>query len=98
MVELKAVETVLDVHKAQAINYLEAYGISDGLLLNFGGRRLEFNRLYNKKNVQRPSSHPVHPENPVNRVQNGKKANNKTKKYLTGGRTSDADTGQCCTD
>ncbi len=48
MVELKAVEKIQDVHKAQAINYLEAYGIADGLLMNFGGRRLEFKRLYNK--------------------------------------------------
>ena len=34
MVELKAVEKIQDVHKAQAINYLEA----DGLLMNFGRR------------------------------------------------------------
>ena len=62
MVELKAVEKIQDVHKAQAINYLEAYGIADGLFMNFGGRRLEFKRLYNKEIVQRPSSHPVHPD------------------------------------
>ena len=61
MVELKAVEKIQDVHKAQAINYLEAYGIADGLLMNFGGRRLEFKRLYNKE-IVRPSSHPVHPD------------------------------------
>ncbi len=60
MVELKAVEKLQDAHKAQAINYLEAYGISDGLLMNFGGRSLEFKRLYNKKLVGTPSSNPVH--------------------------------------
>lgn len=54
MVELKAVEKLADVHKAQAINYLEAYGIADGLLINFGGMSLEFKRVYNKKLV-----HPV---------------------------------------
>ena len=48
MVELKAVSKLEDIHKAQAINYLEAYGLADGLLINFGGRSLEFNRVYNK--------------------------------------------------
>lgn len=52
MLELKAVEKIEDVHKAQAINYLEAYNISDGLLINFGGLCLEFKRLYNKKLVK----------------------------------------------
>jgi len=49
MVELKAIEFLLDAHKAQAINYLEAYNIADGLLINFGGSSLEFKRIYNKK-------------------------------------------------
>jgi GxxExxY protein len=48
MVELKAVETILDAHKAQAINYCEAYFVKHGLLINFGGTRLEFKRVYNK--------------------------------------------------
>jgi len=52
MVELKAVEKIEDVHKAQAINYLEAYGIADGLLINFGALSLEFRRVYNKRLVQ----------------------------------------------
>ena len=51
MVELKAVEQLLPVHKAQAINYCEAYHIADGLLLNFGAMSLEFKRVYNKKLV-----------------------------------------------
>jgi GxxExxY protein len=49
MVELKAIEILLDVHKAQAINYLEAYNVADGLLINFGALSLEFKRIYNKK-------------------------------------------------
>ncbi|MDN3548506.1 GxxExxY protein [Mucilaginibacter aquaedulcis] len=53
MLELKAVETINDLHKAQAINYLEAYNLSDGLLINFGGLSLEFKRMYNKKLVNR---------------------------------------------
>ena len=51
MVELKATSKLEDVHKAQAINYLEAYDIADGLLINFGSMSLEFKRLYNKKLV-----------------------------------------------
>jgi len=58
MVELKAMEKIEDVHKAQAINYLEAYNITDGLLINFGGLSLDFKRLYNKKLVT-PSKNPV---------------------------------------
>ena len=51
MVELKALEKIEDVHKAQAINYCEAYNIADGLLINFGGKSLEFKRVYNKNLV-----------------------------------------------
>ncbi len=51
MVEIKAVMLLEDVHKTQAINYLEAYGLANGLLINFGGRSLEFKRVYNKKLV-----------------------------------------------
>jgi len=49
MVELKAFEKIEDVHKNQAINYLEVYNIADGLFINFGGISLEFKRIYNKK-------------------------------------------------
>ncbi len=56
MVEIKALEKLEDVHKAQAINYLEAYGIADGLLINFGGVSLEFKRVYNK-NMRNRSEH-----------------------------------------
>lgn len=48
-VELKAVTKLEDVHFAQAINYLEAYNIEIGLLINFGERSLVFKRLQNKK-------------------------------------------------
>ena len=49
MVELKAVTEMTDAHKAQAINYLEAYNMKIGLLINFGKTSLEFQRVYNKK-------------------------------------------------
>ncbi len=48
-VELKAITKLEDVHFAQAINYLEAYNIEIGLLINFGERSLVFKRLQNKK-------------------------------------------------
>ncbi len=51
MVELKAIEKLDGVHKAQAINYLEAYNMADGLLINFGNTSLDFKRVYNKKLV-----------------------------------------------
>ena len=49
MVEIKAIEKLEGVHKAQAINYCEAYNIADGLLINFGALRLEYHRVFNKK-------------------------------------------------
>jgi GxxExxY protein len=45
MVELKALTQLEKVHLAQAINYLEAYKIEIGLLINFVGASLEFKRL-----------------------------------------------------
>lgn len=45
MVEIKAVIQLEDVHLAQAINYLEAYGLEVGLLLNFGARSLQYKRV-----------------------------------------------------
>ena len=48
-VELKAIIKLDDVHFAQAINYLEAYNLEIGLLINFGETSLNFKRLTNKK-------------------------------------------------
>lgn len=53
MVELKAVSVLEDRHLAQAMNYLEAYNLPIGLLINFGSKSLTFKRVYNTK----------HPEN-----------------------------------
>jgi GxxExxY protein len=47
--ELKAITKLEDVHLAQAINYLEAYNLEVGLLINFGETSLNFKRLTNKK-------------------------------------------------
>lgn len=48
-VELKAITKLEDIHFAQAINYLEAYNLEIGLLINFGEISLNFKRLTNKK-------------------------------------------------
>ena len=45
MVELKAIIQLEDVHLAQAINYLEAYKMQIGLLINFGSQSLQFKRV-----------------------------------------------------
>jgi len=48
-VELKAITKLEDVYFAQAINYLEAYNLEIGLLINFGEQSLVVKRLTNKK-------------------------------------------------
>ena len=48
-VELKALTVLEDVHLAQGKNYLEAYNLEVGLLMNFGAKSLEVKRLYNAK-------------------------------------------------
>jgi len=50
MVELKALIQLEDVHLAQGKNYLEAYNMEVGLLINFGAKSLEFKRLFNRLN------------------------------------------------
>lgn len=45
LVELKAVIKMEDVHLAQALNYLKAYKLEVGLLINFGSKSLTFKRL-----------------------------------------------------
>ena len=48
MVELKALIKLEEVHLAQALNYLTAYQIEKGLLINFGSNSLEVKRLFRK--------------------------------------------------
>jgi GxxExxY protein len=55
MLELKAVSELNDAHLAQAINYLEAYKLPVGLLINFGSRSLTFKRVYNTKHPDNKS-------------------------------------------
>jgi GxxExxY protein len=58
-VELKALTNLEDVHLAQAINYLQAYNLEIGLLINFGSKRLEFHRFTNKKYNPLLFHHPI---------------------------------------
>lgn len=45
LVELKAVKQMEDVHLAQVLNYLKAYRLKVGLLINMGSKSMEFKRL-----------------------------------------------------
>ncbi|WP_316736555.1 GxxExxY protein [Pedobacter aquatilis] len=55
MLELKAVSELNDIHLNQAINYLEAYNLPVGLLINFGSKSLTFKRVYNTKHPENKS-------------------------------------------
>jgi GxxExxY protein len=57
-VELKALTNLEDVHLAQAINYLEAYDLEVGLLINFGSKSMQHKRLVNRKFKQRNQGNP----------------------------------------
>jgi GxxExxY protein len=45
LIELKAVSELTDAHLAQALNYLKAYRLEVGLLINFGSKSMEFKRV-----------------------------------------------------
>ena len=49
IVELKAVKELINEHQAQTINALNATGIDVGLLVNFGKPRVEYKRLYRRR-------------------------------------------------
>jgi len=48
LVELKAVKTIEEIHKAQCIHYLKATGLPVCLLINFGTPRVQIKRIVNK--------------------------------------------------
>jgi len=52
VVELKAVEKVLEVHKAQLRSYLRSTNKEIGLLLNFEAPILEIKRIVNSRTPQ----------------------------------------------
>lgn len=49
VVELKAVINLEDVHLAQAKNYVVAYDMATGLLINFGSTSLQYKKIFNSK-------------------------------------------------
>jgi GxxExxY protein len=61
IIEIKALVKLEDVHIAQAKNYTVAYDFPLGLLINFGGKSLEYKLLFNPKFYPVPNS-----ENSVN--------------------------------
>ena len=48
-VEIKATTELTNVNLAQGKNYLEAYNLEVGLLINFGANSLQWKRLFNNK-------------------------------------------------
>jgi GxxExxY protein len=52
MVELKAVNRLEEIHLVQVLNYLEAYQMPVGLLINFGAKSLKLKRVHNRKLVE----------------------------------------------
>lgn len=56
MVELKAITELLDVHLAQAINYLEVYKLETGLLINFGSRSMRVKRVTNEHKLAKSAN------------------------------------------
>jgi len=80
MVELKAVIRLEEAHLSQAMNYLEAYKMEIGLLINFGAKSLEFKRVHNNKllkssslpkPIQVPSSNPLSDNSPSGNPSSG---------------------------
>ena len=51
MVEIKALVNLEDVHLAQAMNYVEAYSLEIGLLINFGAKSLQHKRVHNNNKL-----------------------------------------------
>jgi len=59
LVETKAVIIMEAVHLAQAINYLEAFKLEVGLLINFGSTKLQFRRLMKNEEQLKRKHHNI---------------------------------------
>ncbi len=73
MVEVKALTKLEDVHLSQALNYLEAYKLETGLLINFGAKSLEFKRITNEYKLEKEKSKRT--ANQSNTIKNEEKIN-----------------------
>ena len=47
IIELKTVDQILDIHRAQIIHYLKATNIKKGILINFKSNSLQYERFAN---------------------------------------------------
>ncbi len=47
ILELKVLDKSIDVHIAQTLNYLKAAGLGLAIILNFGKKKLEYERFIN---------------------------------------------------
>jgi GxxExxY protein len=54
IVELKAVRALTEEHEVQTVNYLTAMEQDFGLLLNFGGKSLQFKRKFRRAKDEPP--------------------------------------------
>jgi GxxExxY protein len=57
IVELKAVSGIIVEHEVQLVNYLTATGKDFGLLVNFGGRSLEFKKKFRTPKIEEIKLH-----------------------------------------
>jgi GxxExxY protein len=49
LIELKAISEITENHYSQILNYLKAYKLETGLLINFGANSLQFKRFINSR-------------------------------------------------
>jgi len=56
VVELKAVEVLIRSHEIQLVNYLAAIRFDVGLLINFGGQKIQVKRKFREFNRTNPDS------------------------------------------
>jgi GxxExxY protein len=65
VVELKAVECLIKTHEIQLVSYLTAIRFDVGLLINFGGQKIQIKRKFREFNRTNPTSPHVPPVPPV---------------------------------
>ncbi len=66
MVEIKAVINLEDVYLAQAMNYVEAYHLEIGLLINFGSKSLQHKRVHNNNPIKKSGKKSGNQDNQTN--------------------------------
>jgi len=62
MVELKAIIELNDSNLNQCRNYLEAYTLPVGVLLNFGSKSLQYKRIYTSKHSEAKDALKTNPK------------------------------------